>query len=299
MKRGYLSEYFSGVAVKILSAVEADPGRSHQHEFNGDDGLKQIFGLAAGKQTFFARFIYINDFDDEPVMSDGFLTWYDARERHPTRSEYRLYFPTTPVSMCAAEGDLLVIGRRQDGSALVVIAEGGSTVANQIRWLFGFSDMVHPGFSVKAETESDQVKLEFASRLILDEIGVEQAEEEEIPNYLDLMLARFSTFPTTREFSVFARETLSGLDPRDDPDAVLLAWKDRWMQILAEADRIEEKHLLTLEPGISVNQTDEMRDKRLALVVPANLHSSYTALQRTRLLTFSDFIALAGCRQAS
>lgn len=248
MKRGYLSEYFSGVAVKILSAVEADPGRSHQHEFNGDDGLKQIFGLAAGKQTFFARFIYINDFDDEPVMSDGFLTWYDARERHPTRSEYRLYFPTTPVSMCAAEGDLLVIGRRQDGSALVVIAEGGSTVANQIRWLFGFSDMVHPGFSVKAETESDQVKLEFASRLILDEIGVEQAEEEEIPNYLDLMLARFSTFPTTREFSVFARETLSGLDPRDDPDAVLLAWKDRWMQILAEADRIEEKHLLTLEP---------------------------------------------------
>ena len=148
MKRGYLSEFFSGIAAKDLSAVEADLVRSHQHEFNGVEGLKNIFGQATGKQKFGARFIYLNDHDDEPVVSDGFLTWYDARERHPTRSEHRMYFPTTEVSMCAAEGDLLVIGRRQDGSVLVIIAEGGSTVANQVRWLFGFSDEIHPGFSV-------------------------------------------------------------------------------------------------------------------------------------------------------
>ena len=35
--------------------------------------------------------------------------------------------------------------------------------------------------------------------------------------------------------------------------------KDRWRQVLSEADRITNKHLLTLEPGISKNQTDEMR----------------------------------------
>ena len=40
--------------------------------------------------------------------------------------------------------------------------------------------------------------------------------------------------------------------------AVKSTCKDRWRQILAEADRLPVKHLLTLEPGISVAQTDEM-----------------------------------------
>jgi hypothetical protein len=33
--------------------------------------------------------------------------------------------------------------------------------------------------------------------------------------------------------------------------------KDRWRQVLAEANRINDKHLLTLEPRISENQTEE------------------------------------------
>ena len=125
MKAGHLSQYFTGVAAKRLSAVEADLFRSHQHEFNGVEALKRILGQATGKQKFPARFIYLNDHDDEPVVSDGFLTWYDAREKHPTRTEHRLYFPTTTASDCAAEGDVLVLGRRPDGSILVVIAENG------------------------------------------------------------------------------------------------------------------------------------------------------------------------------
>ena len=43
MKQGYLSEYFSGVAIKSLSAVEADLLRSNQHEFNGVESLKRVF----------------------------------------------------------------------------------------------------------------------------------------------------------------------------------------------------------------------------------------------------------------
>ena len=97
MKPGYLSQFFSGVAIKKLSAVEADTARSHQHEFNGDAGLKRVFGPQ--KMTFRARFIYIGDNDSDPVVADGDLTWYDAREAHPTRSEFRMYFPTTAVSL--------------------------------------------------------------------------------------------------------------------------------------------------------------------------------------------------------
>ena len=49
LKRGYLSEYFKGVAAKHLSAVEADTLRSHQHEFNGVRELVQILGEPDGK----------------------------------------------------------------------------------------------------------------------------------------------------------------------------------------------------------------------------------------------------------
>lgn len=39
MKKGHLSEYFEGVAVKELSQVEANILRSHQHEFNASRKL--------------------------------------------------------------------------------------------------------------------------------------------------------------------------------------------------------------------------------------------------------------------
>jgi len=402
MKAGHLSEYFTGVAAKRLSAVEADVVRSHQHEFNGVEGLKRIFGQATGKQKFQARFIYLNDHDDEPATADGFLTWYDARERHATRSEHRLYFPTTSVSQCAAEGDLLVIGRRSDGSVLVVIAESNSTIANQVQWLFGLTDLAHPGFSVREELESEQDRIEFAARFILENIGVVVETHEE--SLLEAMLAKFDgTFPTTSEFSAYTRSTLSDINAMDDPDAALIAWmereeilfrtlerhliaerltqgfeddvedfigyslsvqnrrkrrvglalenhlevifesndirysrgavtenkarpdflfpgeveyhdagfaaerltmlgvkntsKDRWRQVLAEADRIQRKHLLTLETAISSAQTDEMEAKNLQLVVPIKLQETYTLKQREWLHSIADFTRLVKGRQ--
>jgi len=74
--------------------------------------------------------------------------------------------------------------------------------------------------------------------------------------------------------------------------------KDRWRQVLAEADRIERKHLLTLEAAISVNQTDEMQAKNLQLVLPRGLHGTFTADQQAWLLDISGFTALVRERQA-
>jgi hypothetical protein len=73
--------------------------------------------------------------------------------------------------------------------------------------------------------------------------------------------------------------------------------KDRWRQVLSEADRIADKHLLTLEPGISENQTREMQAKSLQLVVPGSLHSTYRAEQRIWLMQVADFLALVRARQ--
>lgn len=90
--------------IKTLAAVEADPDRSNQHEFNGVVALKQMFGEAAFDRP--ARFS-IRGAGIECIAP---VTWYDAREGHPSRSEHRLYFKTNPVMEQANEGDNVVIG---------------------------------------------------------------------------------------------------------------------------------------------------------------------------------------------
>ncbi len=68
--------------------------------------------------------------------------------------------------------------------------------------------------------------------------------------------------------------------------------KDRWRQVLAEANRIEKKHLLTLEPSISENQTNEMRASDLQLVLPASLHRTYKPDQQGWLFSVRDFVTM-------
>ncbi len=73
--------------------------------------------------------------------------------------------------------------------------------------------------------------------------------------------------------------------------------KDRWRQVLVEAEKIPEKHLLTLEPGISESQTHQMAVVKLQLVVPREIHDSYTEKQRGWLWTFDQFIRDVEARQ--
>lgn len=68
--------------------------------------------------------------------------------------------------------------------------------------------------------------------------------------------------------------------------------KDRWRQILNEAARIDTKHLLTLQEGISMQQHEEMQEEGVQLVVPAELVTAYPQEVREHLLTFSQFIGL-------
>lgn len=396
MKNGYLSQYFDGVMAKRLSAVEANLEKSNQHEFNGVAAMKSIFGKE--RQKFPTQFLFLDD-ENIPISEDGFLTWYDARENHPTRSEYRLFFPTTAVSRAASAGDVLFIGLRPDKSALVVIAPGTSTIASQLAWLFNIE--VADLFCVTSEFARNNIRLEYAAKCILEHIGIEVDEQD--TDYLEDMLVRFDgRFPSTREFSAYARDTLRDVDARDNPDEVLVRWldreevlfrtlekhliqkqldkgfadvdafisyslsvqnrrksrvgqslenhfemilkgrnirydrtkvtenrskpdfvfpgikeyhdekfaaslltmlgakstcKDRWRQVLAEADKIEHKHLLTLEAAISVHQTDEMASKNLQLVVPKSIHKTYTIQQQNWLMDVSAFIELLTQKQ--
>jgi len=404
MKRGYLSEYFEGAAMKDLSAVEADRTRSHQHEYNATSAMLAFMGRPADRTRIETCFIYLNDDQDDPAIENAFLTLYNSRENQPHRSaEYRFYFPTTRVSQLAAEGDRLLIAKRRDGRLLVVIASAGSSAARQIEWLFGFSEEALPRFSARSELEEERDRVGFSAALILESIGIEVNTASD--DHLEEMLSRFGgSFPRTSDFSAFAREIAGNVDPRDDPDAALMTWmekeeslfrtlerhviggrlaqgfsatqiddfisfslsvqnrrksrvglalenhtqallnslgirftraavtegkskpdfllpgrheyhdptfrtdclsmlavkstcKDRWRQVLTEADRIEIKHLLTLETAISEGQIREMQSRRLQLVVPRALHLTYTESQRAWLSDIRNFGELALERQ--
>ncbi|WP_035321693.1 type II restriction endonuclease [Peribacillus kribbensis] len=66
--------------------------------------------------------------------------------------------------------------------------------------------------------------------------------------------------------------------------------KDRWRQILNEANRIPQKHLLTLQQGITMNQLDEMQEEKVTLVVPEAYHKMYPEAYQDRLWTVEKFI---------
>ena len=394
MKQGFLSQYFDGIAAKRLSAVEVDSIVSHQHEMNGIVEMKKIFGEE--KNKFPATFIYLNDIEDSVIEKEVFLTWYDARENHKTRTEYRLYFPSNLVTERFEVGDLIILGRRSDNSVMLICAKQGSTIENQLIWLFGLS-VFGGSFEIKEVLKND-TQLNFASKKIIEDLGIDIKETAD--NLLEEMLNRFKgVFPETKIFSDYARNTYGEVDLSVDPDKILLAWieheeklfrtlenhivsnrlrqgfgknndnvdefvsfslsvqnrrksrmghalenhiefifnefkiphskgritenkkkpdfifpdiknyndpkfptkklimlaskstcKDRWRQVLSEADRIKSKHLLTLEPGITIDQTNEMRTSKLQLVIPKEIHVTYSAVQQKWLMDFKGFI---------
>ena len=404
MRRGQLRDYFVGVGAKYLSAVDAEPDRSNQHEVGTTKPMRQQFLGADTTQHFSVRYVWLGQ-EQDGFTIDGTATHYDTRRRNPKRKpEWRLYYPANSVTEAMSEGDALFLALDSDGLLYFIVAPARSTSEQQLSWLFGLRPRKR---FVSREVEADEPALDFAARFILDELGVEFQEVDEAR--LDHIVNKFATFPTTDEFSALARRTTpQAVSPKDDPDDALLAWleheealfrrlerrlvakrlqagfqtphgadvdgfvsyslrvqnrrkarmgralenqaeavflarelpydrspvterghrpdflfpsvgayraapatgsrrlamlgakstcKDRWRQVLVEAAKIPEKHLLTLEPGISESQTDQMDATNLQLVVPRSIQDSYTETQRMWLWTFDQFIRDVEARQ--
>lgn len=389
-----ITKYLSGIGAKRLSEVEIKPDTSNQHEFNGISEFKEILG--AEKIKFDTKFILLNDDVEKIVEAEGSMTWYDARENHATRTEFRLYYTSNSVIDNAVPGDLVVIGRTGKSNLAVIVAPSDSTSEKQLMWLFRLAE-VGNRFTVKDFSEVKE-DLGFAGKYILSSLGFETDETDE--GFLPLLQRMFGNrMPPTAIFSEFARSTLKDVSALDDPDSAVVKWmereemlfkvleknsveekliqgfgkngidvddfihfslsvhntrksragfafehhlakifdvhsisyskgkktemnrkpdfifpgidqyrntsfdtslltmlglkttaKDRWRQVLSEAARIELKHLITLEPSISKNQTDEMKSENLKLVVPIGIIETYSVEQRSEMLTLKDFI---------
>jgi hypothetical protein len=91
-------------------------------------------------------------------------------------------------------------------------------------------------------------------------------------------------------------------DPRYDAGLLTMlaaksTLKDRWRQVLAEADRIPDKHLCTLQLRLTEAQTDEMRARHVVLVIPTSLQVAYTPEQCEAILGVASFIEFVAARQ--
>lgn len=399
--RYLLSKYFQGIGVKRLSDVEIKPQISNQHEFNGITAFKGILGTS--RKTFKGHFIYLSDEEENIIEDYGNLTWYDARENHPTRSEFRLYYTTNHIIEAATVEDLILIGTIDEYKLVVIIAPKDSTSERQLLWLFGLSE-IGTRFIVK-DLLNEDVELNFAGKYIIKSLGFDIPEEEQF--FADDLIYKFnSDFPSSTVFSSYARSTFTNLVIDDNPDITILAWlnreellfktleksivekkldrgfgsgaepvedfikfslsvlnrrkvraglafenhlsflfdlekisyshtatterrnkpdfifpgitqyrnisfdddkltmlgvkttaKDRWRQILSEADRVNIKHLVTLEPAISKNQTDEMNSQNVQLVVPQPILETYSPDQQRKIMNIGDFLRLVKDRQ--
>ena len=73
--------------------------------------------------------------------------------------------------------------------------------------------------------------------------------------------------------------------------------KDRWRQVLTEANRVDVKYLFTLQQGISKNQLHEMQDSHLTLVVPQKYISSFPQEYQNNISNLSGFIRMVRSKQ--
>ncbi len=221
MRRGQLRDHFAGVGVKRLTAVDADPKKSNQHEVGTTHDMRDHFLGQEAKEEFPATYVWLGQ-EQDGFTVEGTATHYDARENDPRRTpEWRLYYPGNPVTEAMREGDALFLALANDRHLWFVVAPGGSTSERQLSWLF---DLQPEGQDfVSREVAGDGPQLDFAARFILDEIGIEFEEPDAAR--LDTIIDRFGMeLPKTAVFSDLARRTLPDVRAEDDPDAALVAW---------------------------------------------------------------------------
>jgi len=406
-----LADYFHGVALKTLSAVEIDRSRSNQHEFQATASMREFLGNPSEPLGIPATFLYLADNEDNNKTEASTLTLYNARRNNPNRSaEYRLYFRDNDATDAAHAGDLLAILQKPNLELVVVIAHGGSVVEHQVRQLFGQVDSTDPNkFKVSTTRELSQESVALPEKIILDLLGAETAipDEKLIPQ--DIIWETFPQMPKGRDLAEFARmhsphtledvgpdqalmnwldiefETFRSLERRDvhdrlqkgffqnddtdvegfiqfstsvlnrrksragksleyhlehifrthnvlfssqaqtegknQPDflfpgiaqyqqetfpehlltflAAKRTLKDRWRQVLTEAQHIPIKHLATVDAGLTPSQISEISQAQVRLVIPEPVIALYPENMASDFLSLTSFLQLVSDRQSS
>ena len=233
-----LKDYVKGAMCKELPAIDI-PGanKSHQHEFQGSAPLKSLLG-DQDRKGIPARFIYLDD-DDEPIVKDGSLSWYDSRRNNPNRAaEWRLYYSDNEPITLAHVGDTLTLALLEDDSIAAIITRKDSTIDAQVKWLFGIGDERIRDYYVGS---TDNHAVDAVASNVLETLGIEVILPTAAENMLEAMLAAFPNgLPSTAEFSTYCRSTLDGIDyVNDSADEIIFEAYQREEMLFRAYERHE------------------------------------------------------------
>ena len=202
-------------------------------------------------------------------------------EAFPTGKEiFDLILQQLPRANWHSSIDKLLLKRRQiefdlyrtleNKIALPRILEGFSTVDDFIKYALSVSNRrkSRTGKSLELNLEAifQDEKLYFEAQT--------ETEHSKRPDFLfpSGKAYRNPTFPNTHLQLVAAKTTT----------------KDRWRQVIDEAERIHTKHLFTLQQGISPRQLHQIETSHIQLVVPEPYLKAYPEEWRTKILTLKQ-----------
>lgn len=131
MEREMLLSYLEGFCSKELKAVDCNEG-SNQHEFNVNKDMKKLLG---GDERHFTNSSWLYIGKSERIKTNDTLSLYDARKKHPTRSEWRLYYGGNDAIEKAREGDWLYILKLSQDLLILLIIEKDTNALAAVRYL--------------------------------------------------------------------------------------------------------------------------------------------------------------------
>ena len=248
-----LAEVFDAVAAKHLKAVDVKRSRSNkkgsnQHEIGGlkSAGLGDFLGYPENGDKLYipTSMVYLSDDCEKAANVLSQMSWYDTRYDDPKRGEeYRLYYQDNEITERMSEGDFLLLALTKGRELLMVVAPHGSLVEKQLRALFGTT--AHEiGGSLK-KVPIDEMSITIPVVTMLAQLGIELFTPQQDDNEkLGALVSAFGlNFPSTREFSDFARKTSDQVDPIKFPDETLLSWMEQEEHLFKLLERriVEER----------------------------------------------------------
>jgi hypothetical protein len=281
------------IAVKRLSAVETDPERSHQHEFHAGT-LRRELDLPAARLEGPFDVLILGHEGEAPVVDSSTFTLYDAREKNPHRSpEWRLYYRTVVIAEAAAEGDLLVLYRHDEGLRAVIARADTPAEHELLRALELGDDAVRQQFRyLDVPVPDEREGREFASQLTLADAPL-IAEYPVTDHALFRRASHERHVPRTGDMAEAAAEIVlqRGTDT-DDPDvylhALLAAETELYFAIEEDIQQARYDALAAIGPNLadimdfamSVQQSRRSRRGQ-------SLQNHFATLLRARRIPFS------------
>lgn len=239
-----LNQIFSDIAYKKLARVDIYGNNSNQHEITATGALRDFFNTDS-RITLPITWFYFNDdrADDFPSES-GIITYYDSRENHPTRTEWRIYYQGDFLTENSEPDDLFVLVKISNSDDLFgLIFRNQSLFYNSIIRILNLDIDNLPTRTTILSDQNLQRELNYVETKIVEALGF----DELIPTSGDdseFMRDRYPlSLPPTREMAELARSFVNYSDPITQPDRTLLAWLQRETELFRawEKNKIDEK----------------------------------------------------------